>query len=598
MSFYRSSGCRLVDSVVTNTEGNHNPTHVGDNYYQASDNGLAALTSKVAFSALHDAEARYPPPNVLPGTRKIIVRKLRDWCEDSSLQKNRVFWVNGVAGVGKSAIAQALSEHYTRSGELAAAFFFSRNDFTRDKLDPIIATIVHQPVNPRRLKSLLSPLVKHTISSTPGEPCAQVDPRRWVNLPRLVIIDGLDECIEVSSQKRFLKMIQRVTGSLPLNFLVFSRPEPHITRSFRHRSFFPPPHQLALGDFAVRDDIELYLRHEFARIREEHWALLPKPKDTWPGDKVIDTLVWKSTGQFIYVTTVAKFIDKGKVSVTPGQRLEVILTPGPVLNASSPYPDLDQLYTQILQLCGNEGQKLQQALRLIVRTDMGSLLTAFSSTFQLHPSAGLRSAFAIEQLLHLSSGEALALVSGLHSCLDIPGSISENISPLHASFTEFLIDRRRAGTFYVGARLSYQGYMQMLVTSHLRMLLGLVAEFKRATHIAAPNDFHESEPSIGSLNAWRYFYEHHPVIDITNEIVGTLNDFDPHSYFSMLLHWYAINVFVFVFETETQNVYTGFTHTIGLQDTQFSMSFILQLGEEMYKKFKIGDTVRSRLAVK
>ncbi|KAL0065551.1 hypothetical protein AAF712_007462 [Marasmius tenuissimus] len=273
--------------------------------------GLATLTSKVAFSALHDAEARYPQPNVLPGTRKIIVRKLRDWCEDSSLQKNRVFWVNGAAGIGKSAIAQALSEHYTRSGELAAAFFFSRNDFARDKLDPVIATIVHQLVSSRRLKPLLSPFVEHTISSTPGilqktwetqfealiqEPCAQVDPRQWTNLPRLVIIDGLDECIEVSSQKRLLKKIQRVTGTLPLNFLVFSRPEPHITRIFRHRSFIPSPYQLALGDYAARDDIELYLRHEFARIREEHWALLPNPKNTWPGDKIIDTLVWKSTG--------------------------------------------------------------------------------------------------------------------------------------------------------------------------------------------------------------------------------------------------------------------------------------------------------------
>ncbi|KAJ8077438.1 hypothetical protein PM082_001868 [Marasmius tenuissimus] len=168
---------------------------------------------------------------------------------------------------------------------------------------------------------------------------------------------------------------------------------------------------------------------------------------------------------------------------------------------------------------------------------MGSLLTAFSSTFQLHPTAGLRSAFAIEQLLHLSPGEAVALVSGLHSCLDIPGDISENISPLHGSFTEFLIDRRHAGAFNVGARLSYQGNMQMLVTSHLRMLLRLVAEFKRATYPGAPNVSHESEPSIGSLNAWRYFYEHHPVIDITGEIVGILNDFDPHSYFSMLLHW-------------------------------------------------------------
>ncbi|KAG7091345.1 hypothetical protein E1B28_010387 [Marasmius oreades] len=242
MSIKDSSGLQVVDSSLTSVRGDHNntTTHIGDNYYQntaRTEPGLARLLNQVAFSALHDSEARYPQPNVLAGTREEILQRLSHWIEDP-FKQNRVYWINGAAGVGKSAIAQALSEKYIQAGQLAAAFFFSRNDVTRDKLEPFVATIAHQLATCDGLKSLIAPLIDHTIHSTPGllykkwetqfrrlieEPCAQVDPRHWSQLPRLVVVDGVDECIEVTSQKRLLQLIQHATPTLPLDFLIFSR---------------------------------------------------------------------------------------------------------------------------------------------------------------------------------------------------------------------------------------------------------------------------------------------------------------------------------------------------------------------------------------
>ncbi|KAF9260157.1 hypothetical protein L218DRAFT_873082 [Marasmius fiardii PR-910] len=181
-------------------------------------NSLVELKAQVAFSALHDSEARYPQPNVMPGTREEILRRLCSWCEDPS-QSSRVFWVHGAAGTGKSAIAQALSEKYTQSGQLAAPFFFSRNDATWDKLDPFVATIAHQIATSQSLGPHISPLISHTISSNSGiltkkweiqfqtlieEPSIQVDPGSWSKLPQLVIVDGVDECIKVESQVRLV----------------------------------------------------------------------------------------------------------------------------------------------------------------------------------------------------------------------------------------------------------------------------------------------------------------------------------------------------------------------------------------------------------
>ncbi|KAG7091335.1 hypothetical protein E1B28_010378 [Marasmius oreades] len=562
MSFTKSSNLRVVDSAISYIRGDKNVTHIGDKYYQDSsrnrwcslltDSGLATLSSQVAFSALHDSEARYPQPNVLPGTRGGIIETLSRWCEDP-FKRNRVYWISGAAGVGKSAIAQALSEKYIQTGQLAASFFFSRNDATRDKLDPFVATIAHQLATSNNLKSLLAPLIDHTIHSSPGslhkqwetqfttlieEPCAQVDPRQWLRLPRLVIIDGVDECIEVKSQKRLLRMIGNSTSTLPLDFLIFSRPEPHISQIFHHESFIPSPSRLALGDFAVWNDIERYFRHEFARIREEHWHKLPSSQASWPGEFVIHQLLCKATGQFIYATTVMKFIDTGKLPVTPGLRLEIILRAGRIVDSSSPYPDLDQLYSQILKLCINEGGKLQKILRLIVSPFEG--LNVLKSPFRLRdsPAVGLQSLWALEQLLGLSEGEAAAFLSGLHSILDVPSVRTDNVAVLHASFSEFLLDRHRAGVYYVGEQLSSQEWNQLLVPWQVRTLSRFCIESESwpvHSQDHPINGIHDVDN--GSLNVWKYLYDNRTTIAINDEIAAALNAFDPHLYLATLLHW-------------------------------------------------------------
>ncbi|KAK1231257.1 hypothetical protein PQX77_005622 [Marasmius sp. AFHP31] len=539
------------DNVTTNI-GDHNRTYHGDNitHYHTTpqqEPSSETLLKKAALSALHDSEARYPQPNVLPGTRKIILQKLTNWVEDGSADKSGVHWVYGAAGVGKSAIAQALSEKSIETGRLAAAFFFSRNDASRDKLDPFIPTITHQLVTSPTLKPLLMPLVDDVIRSTPEiwgkkwedqfkviiqEPCARVLPSEWETLPRLVIIDGVDECVDVTSQKRLLETIRASAVTLPLDFLIFSRPEPHITRIFRHESLIPAPRIMSLAEYAVQDDIEKYLREEFDRLREEHKGTLPV---SWPGDDVIMVLVDRSTGQFIYVTTVIKFLSTGKVPVTPQQRLEVVLHAKPVSNSASPYSDLDQLYSQILHLCQNDGRKLQRVLQLIVSPirfyEMG-----LRDTFRLQGSLPMmpNSAVGIEQLLGLGQGEVTALLSGLHSILHIPEDRAERVSVLHASFTDFLLDRNRSGDYYVGKKLDQRTWTEMIIVYQANWLSRVSAGYECTLSLDGVFD-HE----IGTLNLWTFLHDNlcSDNIAMTDDIAEALNVFDPHSYLEMILHW-------------------------------------------------------------
>ncbi|KAF9260158.1 hypothetical protein L218DRAFT_824024, partial [Marasmius fiardii PR-910] len=257
-------------------------------------------------------------------------------------------------------------------------------------------------------------------------------------------------------------------------FLIFSRPEPHIFDLFHSDSFSPSPFKLSLGDFAeaARKDIEKYLHSEFAGIWKKHHRTLLSQPTSWPGDAIIQQLLDRATGQFIYAVTVMKYIDIGKRPATPMQRLDIILQ-AKAVEFSSPYPGLDLLYSQILSFCIDEEGKLLQLLRLIMSPFGYYEAPEQCNYFRLDgspESVGYTSFSALEQLLDLSPGEVPALLSGLHSILDIPTSHTENITVLHASFSEFLLDQHRSDKFFVGTKISNQEWKQKIVACQIHML--------------------------------------------------------------------------------------------------------------------------------
>ncbi|KAJ7787032.1 hypothetical protein B0H14DRAFT_2196066, partial [Mycena olivaceomarginata] len=70
-------------------------------------------------------------------------------------------------------------------------------------------------------------------------------------------------------------------------------------------------------------DIRKYLVDEFKRIHAEHretMAAVPRP---WPAAEGIGNLVDKSSGYFIYASTIIKFIDDKYFR--PTDRLEIIM---------------------------------------------------------------------------------------------------------------------------------------------------------------------------------------------------------------------------------------------------------------------------------
>ena len=127
--------------------------------------------------------------------------------------------------------------------------------------------------------------------------------------------------------------------SIPFSFILASRPEQHIREAFDGSLLNSLTTRLVLDDKYLPDvDIRRFLHSKFQDIKNRHPSRAHLPP-SWPSDKEIKRLVQKSSGQFIYASTIIKFIDSHRH--WPPDRLDIIF-------GISPFAEIDSLYTHIL----------------------------------------------------------------------------------------------------------------------------------------------------------------------------------------------------------------------------------------------------------
>ncbi|KAL0577087.1 hypothetical protein V5O48_004901 [Marasmius crinis-equi] len=509
------------------------------------------------------------------GTRTGFIEKLDDWIENPA-GKSRLFWVHGGAGVGKSAIAQSICEKHA-GRRLAASHFFSRNDNSRNSLDCFIPTLAYQLAESHGPDSPLTSGINNVLTTNPRimdmnwedqferlicVPCAVVNPELWTSLPSLVIIDGLDECMdrhpqtndinqkpgEREGQQILLSMIQNATSnqpSLPLRFLIFSRPERAISTFFRSLPFNPALEQFDMRELRAEAeaDIELYLRHKLACLIELHPdAGLDK---LWPGEEAIHKLILNADGHFIYIVTIVKYIGGDDPYLfLPQQRLAVVLR----TSETSLYPDLstlDQLYHHILQpFMGVRKQILLPILQLIVSPHQDPV---DSPTFSQHSGPRCRSQHAIAKLLMLDLSQVSAIISRLRSILHVPNNDDqEDVTVLHASFSDFLTEERRSLHFYI-APLKDRVYFGMLSQCLLSTLNNMTRRHDAGKGMPPGLTTFE----FYSIDVWRLVGVVFDVVDSryhgisaeeyipSKQLIHAINEFNVYHYVNMLVDRYA-----------------------------------------------------------
>ncbi|KAF9256763.1 hypothetical protein L218DRAFT_839511, partial [Marasmius fiardii PR-910] len=276
----------------------------------------------------HNSHTCFPHPKCAAGTREKILTELLEWARSDLSEDVRVCWLRGSAGTGKSAIAQTVVEA-CEGKQLLATFFLSRSDPNRDNshylalaIADVIATtipslqesilctvsnrqdILHASLEAQFKALVIKPLLEWRNHVPNPHSTSDTTPASST----LVIIDGLDECVESREQQQVLSLVLQATEQrLPVRFLVCSRPEPLIQHRFNQDLHQFTKFMSLNGDPDVNRDIETMLCTEFSKIHNSSWCRGMVFPDPWPPTTDLQRLVDKSSGQFLYPTTILKF---------------------------------------------------------------------------------------------------------------------------------------------------------------------------------------------------------------------------------------------------------------------------------------------------
>ncbi|KAJ7450150.1 hypothetical protein FB451DRAFT_723530 [Mycena latifolia] len=442
-------------------EGPHVDT-VGGNMTQLSlisygESGIDRLSHSVVMEALHDSVERFPEPACHPGTRTVILEELKSWSLNTSL-KSTILWLHGCAGMGKSAIAQMFSGDCQAQGHLGGSFFFRRGHPKRGTWHGLFTTLAYQLA--MSVPELLLPVQqamdadKLVVGRAMPVQFRKLFLEPLKNMPGLqfvpvIVLDGLDECTDHKVQQQILCLfIEAIRDHhLPIRLLIVSRPEPHLREILEREETSVICHHYPLSvNNSARQDIRIYFRDEFFRIYTEYMARGNNLGPMWPLPETVEHLVNKSSGIFIYATTVIRFI--ADEYSHPADRLTCVLS----LDPRSTAP-LDDLYTEILSVVPHGPQQLR------------ILHAIWQGTKDYHLRMDPEQ---MDSLLDLRPGTSRLALRGLHSLFHVPPictrfGAQDYVRPLHASLGDYLEDSRRSGKWCVSTLWLASDYLHCVI---------------------------------------------------------------------------------------------------------------------------------------
>ena len=368
----------------------------------------------------------------LEGTRTDVLLMLEHWLADKG--GKWVFWLNGLAGTGKSTIAQTFAETSSLDGKLGAGFFCSRGSIDRSNLKAIFPTIAFHlayryPLFRQELLKVLrgNPDAGHQSLDLQMKELI-VGPLEATGIPTLIIIDALDECVDEGADSAILSVLSKHVKQIPnVRFFITGRPEPQIRYGFRLK-----PLQLTTEEFKLHEvehcsvdrDIELFFRTCLTKIAKH-----PRHHNFtggWPTTSDINILCKKATGLFVYASTVVKFVESQFHQ--PSERLALIVSP-PQGTTPDEVLGIDLLYTQVLDHAfhGVDDERFYSHLKSV----LGVVLLVFNPL----PMETLST------LLGLSN--IPTILDSLYSVLLVSDDEAGPIQVFHKSFPDFLTDSSR-----------------------------------------------------------------------------------------------------------------------------------------------------------
>ncbi|TEB20941.1 hypothetical protein FA13DRAFT_1800533 [Coprinellus micaceus] len=314
--------------------------------------GLEEYVSKRA--AHNSLERGTDTPKCHPETRQAIQENILSHIRDG---KEKVLWLLGPVGAGKTAIMGSITEECYARRWLTGSFFISAATMKVDRCSKryLIPTLAFH------LLELNIPHLPAAILAAVAANPSTVDASKW---PKVVLVNGVDECaadenweyrtkhehqeLKEANYREVLSSLVKLTNdpSFPFRIIIASRPE-HAIQGYFSSLPSDASTQVFLDDmYSPEDDVALYAQAMLTKIGRDYGLRGEWYNRIGPGKDDPCYLAQQSSGQFIYIATIIRYIQDQ--SGAPHKQLEHVLNCRP-RNRSNPFTALDALYLGILK---------------------------------------------------------------------------------------------------------------------------------------------------------------------------------------------------------------------------------------------------------
>lgn len=392
-----------------------------------------------AFNSLQNQHA----PICLPNTRTELLEHIAAWVEGTD--QKCIFWLNGIAGTGKSTVARTVARIYHDRRKLGGSFFFSKGGGDLSKANKLATTLARQlatriPDAKRHIceavkrqedikdhslrdqweQLIIQPLSKLRKSETPPT--------------ILLVIDALDECDNENDIRGLLKILTMAKSLVNIHLRIFitSRPETVIRNSLQKIPYMEREvfilHEISQN--LVNRDLGLFFENQFATIRDELGF-----DNEWPGNRKIERLVQTSSELFIWAATACRFISKPRRHSAVNRRIDHLIHGLP--SGEGPEKQLNKIYTAVLrdfaEQLDHDDEEERHESYVLLRKILGSIVI-LCSPLPMKP---------LSRLIDVDLNDAETYLTDLNTIFQIPSEDSRPVHLHHPTFRDFLLNRER-----------------------------------------------------------------------------------------------------------------------------------------------------------
>ncbi|KAF4445382.1 Vegetative incompatibility HET-E-1, partial [Fusarium albosuccineum] len=454
----------IIDNTALQVDTNSKIKHIS----QTLDISRLPLAKDAAFdSHMDEHDAR-----CLPNTRVELRQEITTWA--ISPDSDTVFWLNGMAGTGKSTISRTIAQTFADKGCLGASFFFNRGERDRGNASRLFTTIAAQLIAQLpdigasvmeaidEDPSLPNRTIREQFNKLILNPLRALDDETIQTKTFVLVLDALDECDRVDDVRLIINLLTlpKSLPSIKLRAFVTSRPELPILLGFN--SIKGKYRDLVLHEIpkpVIEHDISEFLHHRLEEIRKEYNSLSDpnfQLDASWPGGEATDALLQMAIPLFIFAATICRFI-QDPLFDPPNQLTKVLKYQ--TTKYDSEIEKLDTTYRPTLDqmLVGRKGRAKDRVLSDF-RAIVGTIVLL----------AEPLSVLTLSLLLDIPESAITSILRSLHSVLHVPNSVSIPIRILHLSFRDFLVDPelRDTNPFWVDEKATHE----RIATNCLRLL--------------------------------------------------------------------------------------------------------------------------------